>query len=192
MERPSDITRLLSEVQNGCGDAKNRLFELINDDLRQSAAQLVRRKGPAAEATSLVNEVYLRLFRENKQLDLKNRRYFFAAVIDQMTKILDERVRDAAKRPVTTPLDEYADQIIDRFNSANRFTYQQMRDALKGLKRSRNERKARRHRMLEFYYFGGLSIKDAAKLVEISYSQAREDKRLADAELYQTIMSKQP
>ena len=189
--REFDFTRMLENAQVGDQDAKNELFDLIDADLRETASQLVRRKGPFAQATSLVNEAYLRLFKEGRQLDLKNRRYFFTAVIDQMTKVLDERIRSASKRPAATPLDQFADQAIATFNETGPFAYQEMRSALMRLKRSRNAKKARRHALLELHYFGGLTVKDAAELLDLSYSQARDDKRLADAELYQAIKSRQ-
>ena len=56
---------------------------------------------------------------------------------------------------------------------------------------SRDARKARRHTLLEYFYIGGLSIRAAAEQLNLSYNQALNDKRLADAELYLAIKSRQ-
>jgi RNA polymerase sigma factor (TIGR02999 family) len=196
MDSSGSFSELLQQAQQGQQHAKNELFELIYDELKQRAALAVRRKGPYAQATSLVHEAYLRLFKEVGQLDLKSRGYFFSAVIDQMTKVLDERIRKTNRRkdklqPVDDPVEEYADQFIAEFEKRAPFRYEEMRDALKRLKKSRDKKKARRHQMLEYHYIGEMSIAEAGKLVGVASTIAYKEKELADAELYLAIIARQ-
>ena len=191
MNQLEEITQLLQQAQDGDQQAEHRLIDLIYGELRGQAARLVRNKGPFAESTSLVHEGYARLFGRSSPLDLKNRRYFFTAAIDQMRKILCERCRVAAKKP-HTQLDQYADQFLEDFRRESPFEFQALHDTLKRFRRSRNARKRRRHQLIEYVYFGGLTIKEAAELLDISYRQARDDKRLAEAELYQEIIAQAP
>lgn len=188
MSQLSGFTQLLQQAQAGDQRAENRVIDLVYDELRDQAAHLVRNKGPFAQPTSLVHEGYVRLFRKSGGLDLKNRRYFFTAATDQMRKILCERCRDAAKKP-QTQLDEYAERFLEDFRRDSPFEFLALHNTLKRFRRSRNLRKRRRHKLIEYVYFGGLTIKETAELLEISYRQARDDKRLAEAELYQEIIA---
>ena len=52
--------------------------------------------------------------------------------------------------------------------------------------------KRRRHQLIELKYFAGMTVKEAAELLEISYSQAREDERLALAELAVELAQLEP
>ena len=182
MDHP-DLTHLIQQAQDGNESARNALLEMIYAELHHQAERLVREKGPAAEPSSLVHEGFMRMFREGQPLDVPNRRYFYFCAARKMRDILMERIRKRHQRPSTSPLDEWSDQFLDDFSSRTNWEFSAVHAALDRFIRSRNPRKRRRHQLIELEYFSGLNLKEAAKLLGISYSQAREDKRLALAEL---------
>src|ERR1700757_3536735 len=88
----SDVTQILSAIEQGDPHAAEQLLPLVYDELRRlAAAQLVREKpGQTLEATALVHEAYLRLVGDQQ---FANRRHFFAAAAQAMRRILVESAR---------------------------------------------------------------------------------------------------
>src|ERR1700745_3648890 len=88
----SEVTRILSAIEQGDPHAAARLLPLVYDELRRlAAAQLAREKpGQTFEATALVHEAYLRLVGDQQ---FANRRHFFAAAAQAMRRILVEAAR---------------------------------------------------------------------------------------------------
>src|SRR5439155_5505272 len=88
----SDVTQILSAIEQGDPQAAAQLLPLVYAELRRlAAAQLAREKpGQTLEATALVNEAYLRLV-GNQQF--ANRRHFFGAAAQAMRRILVESAR---------------------------------------------------------------------------------------------------
>ncbi len=87
----SDVTRVLSAIQQRDSRASEQLLPLVYDALRKLAAQKLAREKPGQtlDATALVHEVYLRLVGvggEGPHWD--NRRHFFAAAAEAMRRIL--------------------------------------------------------------------------------------------------------
>jgi RNA polymerase sigma factor (TIGR02999 family) len=192
MDSVSDLTLLIREAREGITDARDRLYTRIYDELHREAERLVREKGPAAAATSLVHEGFLRLFPRGQLLDVPSRRYFFFAAARKMRDILVERIRKAHGRPPTSPLDTVADQFLEDFRGQTRWEFIAVHDALDRLTCDANPRKCRRHQLIELVYFAGMSVKQAAELHGISYSQAREDVRMALAELAVELEGREP
>jgi RNA polymerase sigma factor (TIGR02999 family) len=90
----SEVSRLLSAIEQGDAHASGRLMPLVYDELRQLAAQKLaqERPGQTLEATALVHEAYLRLVGNNASA-WDNRRHFFAAAAEAMRRILIEQAR---------------------------------------------------------------------------------------------------
>src|SRR5436305_8120369 len=88
----SEVTRILSAIDQGDPSAAEQLLPLVYDELRRlAAAQLAREKpGHTLEATSLVHEAYLRLVGDQQ---FANRAHFFAAAAEAMRRILIEQAR---------------------------------------------------------------------------------------------------
>src|ERR1700675_1803964 len=88
----TDVTRILSAIEEGDPHAAEQLLPLVYDELRKLAAQkLVQEKpGQTLEATALVHEAYLRLVGDQQ---FANRRHFFAAAAQAMRRILIESAR---------------------------------------------------------------------------------------------------
>ncbi|MCC7142242.1 MAG: sigma-70 family RNA polymerase sigma factor [Candidatus Eisenbacteria bacterium] len=89
----SPITRLLRQAEGGEEEARSQLFRVLYSDLRGVArARLHQLPIQSLDASDLVNEMYLRLFRKD-QLDCKNRKHFFFVCGRAMQDILVEHVR---------------------------------------------------------------------------------------------------
>ena len=88
----SEVTRILSAIEQGDTSAAEQLLPLVYDELRRLAAQRLAQEKPGQtlEATALVHEAYLRLVGDQH---FANRRHFFAAAAEAMRRILVESAR---------------------------------------------------------------------------------------------------
>ena len=96
----SDVTRILSQIEDGDPLAAEQLLPLVYDELRKlAAAKLAHEKpGQTLQATALVHEAYLRLVgSEEREQAWDNRRHFFAAAAEAMRRILIESARRKAQ-----------------------------------------------------------------------------------------------
>src|SRR5262249_2975440 len=91
----SDVTRILSAIEDGDPVAAEKLLPLVYDELRKLAAQRMAQEKPGQtlEATALVHEAYLRLVDTDAALQWNSRGHFFAAAAEAMRRILVERAR---------------------------------------------------------------------------------------------------
>jgi RNA polymerase sigma factor (TIGR02999 family) len=98
----SEVTRILSAIEQGDPQAAEQLLPLVYDELRRLAAHKLaqERPGQTLEATALVHEAYLRLVDVDKAQEWNSRGHFFAAAAEAMRRILVDqaRRRNAAKR----------------------------------------------------------------------------------------------
>jgi len=103
----TDVTRILSAIEQGDPQAAAQLLPLVYDELRKLAAQKLAEEAPGQtlQATALVHEAYLRLVKpasgdrgppEEQHWD--GRRHFFAAAAEAMRRILINRARDRGRR----------------------------------------------------------------------------------------------
>ncbi len=91
----SDITRILSQIDDGDPTAAEQLLPIVYKELRRlAAAKLAQEKpGQTLQATALVHEAYLRLMGPGESAVFKNRRHFFAAAAEAMRRILVDQAR---------------------------------------------------------------------------------------------------
>jgi RNA polymerase sigma factor (TIGR02999 family) len=91
----SDVTRILSAIEQGEPHAAAQLLPLVYDELRKLAAQRLAQEKPGQtlQATALVHEAYLRLVDAEKAQHWNSRGHFFAAAAEAMRRILVERAR---------------------------------------------------------------------------------------------------
>jgi RNA polymerase sigma factor (TIGR02999 family) len=98
----SDVTQILSAIEQGDPHAAEQLLPLVYDELRKLAAQKLAREKPGQtlQATALVHEAYLRLVDEDTVRHWDSRGHFFAAAAEAMRRILVDaaRRRGAEKR----------------------------------------------------------------------------------------------
>ena len=92
----SDVTRILSALEQGDPSAAAQLLPLVYDELRKLAAQKLAQEKPGQtlQATALVHEAYLRLVHPPSSGNLWNgRHHFFGAAAEAMRRILVENAR---------------------------------------------------------------------------------------------------
>src|SRR6187549_3041087 len=92
----SDVTCILSAIEQGDPHAAEQLLPLVYDELRRlAAAKLAGEKpGQTLQATALVHEAYLRLVDKDRPVSWNSRGHFFAAAAEAMRQILINRARD--------------------------------------------------------------------------------------------------
>jgi RNA polymerase sigma factor (TIGR02999 family) len=168
----TDVTQILSQIEQGDPAAAEQLLPLVYDKLRMLAVyKLAHEKpGQTLQATALVHEAYIRLVDVEKAQHWNSRGHFFGAAAEAMRRILVDQARrkqshkrgghgrrvplDSAEVGLTTPTSELLD--ID--------------EALTRLAAEDPEAAG----LVQLRYFAGLSIEDAAELVGISRSSAYE------------------
>ena len=94
----SDVTRILSAIEDGDSLAAERLLPIVYDELRRLAAQKMAQENPGQtlQATALVHEAYIRLVDNDKAQHWDSRGHFFSAAAEAMRRILVEQARRKA------------------------------------------------------------------------------------------------
>jgi RNA polymerase sigma factor (TIGR02999 family) len=181
----TDVTPILSAIEQGDPDAAEQLLPLVYDELRRlAAAKLAREKpGQTLQATALVHEAYIRLVDIDKAQCWKSRGHFFAAAAEAMRRILINRARDKGRqkrggRRKCTDLDGLvaADKASDQQLLA-------IDDALQELAR-KNPPCAE---LVKLRFFGGLTLEEAALAMGIARRTAFRYWAFARAWLYDAL-----
>jgi RNA polymerase sigma factor (TIGR02999 family) len=91
----SEVTRILSAIEQGDPHAAEQLLPLVYDELRKlAAARLAHEKpGQTLQATALVHEAYLRLVEADQARHWNSRSHFFVAAAEAMRRILIDQAR---------------------------------------------------------------------------------------------------
>src|SRR5260370_17754029 len=95
LARMTEVTRILSAIEQGDPHAAGKLLPLVYDELRKLAAQRLanEKPGQTLQPTALVHEAYLRLVGTEEERRWDNRGHFFAAAAEAMRRILVENAR---------------------------------------------------------------------------------------------------
>ena len=184
---PSDITMLLAEVRRGNDEALGALVAALHKELRRIAARHLRRERSdhTLQPTALVNEAYMRLV-DQRDKNWQNRAHFFAIAARAMRRILVDhaRARLLSKRgggAAKVPLDDVAGMIA----LPNRRVAElvALDDALHDLARF----DARKSRVVELRFFGGLSVEETAEALGVSAMTVMRDWVTARAWLHREL-----
>ena len=91
----TDVTRILSAIEQGDPHAAEQLLPVVYDELRKLAAQKLanEKPGQTLQPTALVHEVYLRLVDVEQSQHWNSRGHFFAAAAEAMRRILVDNAR---------------------------------------------------------------------------------------------------
>jgi len=177
---PADTTQLLRAWAGGDSQALQHLMPRVYRELRRVAAHLLQneRPGHSLQSADLVHEAYLRLVNAN-ELEWQHRAHFFAVSATLMRRILLDRARrrQAAKRGGRAlPLDLEPGKSLDVAQGRARELVA-LDDALNALA----EVDPRKSRIVELRFFGGLSVKETAKVVGVSEGTVMRDWKTARA-----------
>jgi len=181
---PAEVTELLRRWSGGDVAARESLVPLVYDELRRLARYYLasQRSDHTLQSTAIVHEAYLRLAgRDN--VHWENRSHFFAVAAQLMRRILVDhaRKRNAAKRGgahLTLLVDETVEP-----SSQRELDLIALDDALKALA----ELDERQSRIVELRFFGGLSIDDTSRILDISPATVKREWSTARAWLHEEI-----
>src|SRR5262249_15487033 len=96
----SEVTHILSALEQGDPNAADQLLPLIYQELRALAAHKLahEKPGQTRDATALAHEAYLRLVDVEQAQHWNSRRHFYAAAAEAMRRILVDRARARGSR----------------------------------------------------------------------------------------------
>ena len=180
----SDVTRILTAIEQGDAKATEKLLPLVYEELRLLAAQKLSHEPPGQtlQATALVHEAYIRLTGNNIQ-SWQSRRHFFAAAAEAMRRILVDNARRKMSQKhggghqridldnVAATIDEKPNELLALDEALTKLTAD---DATKA-------------ELVKLRYFAGLSIDQAAQALGISRATAVRHWSFARAWLFNEI-----
>ena len=169
----SDVTRILSQIEQGDPAAAAQLLPLVYGELRKlAAARLAQEKaGQTLQATALVHEAYLRLVVGNSDAEFDNRGHFFCAAAEAMRRILIDQARRKLTLKAGGGLNrqEFNESEIEAPNrDVNLLGLNEALDRLAKL----DSRKAE---LVKLRYFAGLTLHQAAQALGVSDATADAD-----------------
>jgi RNA polymerase sigma factor (TIGR02999 family) len=181
----SEVTRILSAIEQGDTSAAEYLLPLVYDELRRLAAQRLAQEKPGQtlQPTALVHEAYLRLVDVEQARHWDSRGHFFAAAAEAMRRILVENARRKKRgkrgghlkrlslEDRDVPVQPPADDILS------------LDDALTRLAETDPEAA----RVVQLHFFAGLPIEQVAEMLGISRATAYRQWAYARAQLRSAI-----
>jgi len=177
------ITQLLIAWNNGDESSLELLVPLVHAELHRLAGRYMRkeREGHLLQTSALVNEAYVRLI-DWKNVEWKNRAHFFGVSAQLMRRILvdfaRQRPRVAGQTAAHVSLDEALTVGAGRSEDLVALD-----DALTNLAQI-DERKSR---IVELRFFGGLSVKESAAVMQLSEITVIREWNKAKAWLYREL-----
>ena len=177
----TDVTRILSAIEQGDPHAAAELLPLVYDELRKLAAQRLAQEKPGQtlQATALVHEVYLRLVDVDGVPHWDSRGHFFAAAAEAMRRLLVENARRKQRlrhggELQKHPLDENEPAIASPVDALDLLALNEALDHLETVF-------PRRAQLVKLRYFAGFTLPEVARLLGVSQSTAEADWTYAKA-----------
>ncbi|HEX5085412.1 MAG TPA: sigma-70 family RNA polymerase sigma factor [Blastocatellia bacterium] len=181
---PNEVTERL--IAWGAGDraAFDQLLPIVYQELRRMAGNYLRQENPGhtLQPTALVHEAWLRLI-DQTRVDWRNRAQFFGVAAQMMRRILVDHAKSKHREKrggdaVKLSLDDAIN--ISRERAADLIALDDALDELMFID-------GRKSRVVELRYFGGFSVEETAKILEVSSETVMRDWKMAKAWLYQQI-----
>ena len=180
----SDVTRILTAIEQGDPQAADKLLPLVYEELRKLAAAKMANEaaGHTLQPTALVHEAWLRLV-GNDHPKFAGRAHFFAAAAEAMRRILIDRAR--SKRAVRHGGGQVR-VAIDQLDLASPDADDQLLAVNEALEKLAAQDPLEAE-LVKLRYFVGLTVEEAATLLEISPRTARNYWAHARTWLYHEI-----
>jgi RNA polymerase sigma-70 factor (ECF subfamily) len=185
----SGPTELLRAWSQGDRSALERLVPLVYEELHRLARRYMRQERPdhTLQATSLVNEAYLRLIDINR-VEWRNRAHFLALAAQMMRRILVESARNRRRQKrgggaVHVSLDD-----VQELPDSKGTDLVALSDALSALA----TRDARMGQVVELRFFGGLTVEETADVLNVSAETVLRDWKTAKAWLLRELRRRHP
>jgi RNA polymerase sigma factor (TIGR02999 family) len=181
----SDVTEILSQIEQGDQGAAELLLPLVYDELRKLAAQRMAQENPGhtLEATGLVHEAYLRLVDTTQAQHWNSRGHFFGAAAEAMRRILLNRARDKGRIKRGGGLHRIELDKVDFATSAADDQLLEIDEAIERLAESQPQCAE----LVKLRFFGGMSVDEAAASMGISKRTATRYWAFARAWLFDAL-----
>jgi len=184
MFKQAEITQLLADLSYGDKQAKDKLFELVYNELSQRASAYLHheRPGHTLQTTDLVHEAYFKLV-DQKQAEWQNRAQFFGVAAQAMRRILVDYARGhrAAKRGGgQTKISLHETAIISEEHPEEMVALDEALTRLAAI----DERQSR---IVELRFFGGRTIEETAKILALSVATIKREWNIAKAWLHREM-----
>lgn len=184
MDSPSDITELLVRWSNGDRAALDRLFPLVERELYRLAHYYLQQiqPGNVLQTTAVINETYLRLIGQ-KNVQWQNRAHFFGLSAQLMRRFLlnyarDQRRQKRGGNAVKVSIKDVA--VVAPEKSEEMIALDEALERLEQFD-------ARKSKVVELRYFGGLSVEETAEVLGVSKITVTRDWNMAKAWLAREI-----
>jgi RNA polymerase sigma factor (TIGR02999 family) len=186
----TNVTHILSAIEQGDPQAAEQLLPLVYDELRKLAAQKLaqERPGQTLQATALVHEAYLRLVDTEKVQRWKSRGHFFGAAAEAMRRILVEQARRKAGPKAGGNRQRVDFDAVEPVIEGPGVDVIALDEALTALE-AKDRRKAD---LVRLRFFAGMSVEQAAEALEISAATANNDWSYAKSWLRLAILGDEP
>lgn len=182
MAEKVEVTRLLVAWSGGDRSVGDALIGAVYDDLRRMARAYFRRErsGHSLPPTALVHEAYMKLV-EQRDVHWQNRAHFFAIAARVMRRILVDhaRARGSAKRGKGTDVTLHDVHAVAPL-AIDVLALDQALEKLAVLD-------PRQSRLVELRFFGGLTVEEAAAVLDIAPITVKRDWALARTWLYREM-----
>lgn len=180
----SDVTRILAAIENGDARAADQLLPLVYEELRRLAAAKMSQEKPGQtlQATALVHEAYIRLVGAQNQ-NWSGRTHFFTAAAEAMRRILidnarrKQRLKHGGDRQKVNLTDaEYASEK----SSDELIALDEALTRLAEIDKTKAD-------LVKLRYFAGLSLEQAAAVLNLPERTAKRYWAHARAWLYKQV-----
>lgn len=173
-----NITAKLQDWNRGNSAAAEELMPLVYEELHRGAAQYLRRERSdhTLQPTALVNEAYLKLI-DISSFEWQDRAHFFAVSSNVMRRILVDYARAQATDKRGGALQKVELDEAVSFSKEKQIDLFALNDALERLA----ELDERQSRIVEMRFFGGLSIEEAAEVLQTSTRTIKREWAMAKA-----------
>lgn len=184
MGQSKGVTEFLIDLSKGDERAADEVLPVVYDELRRIAKYYMSRErlSHTLQPTALVHETYLKLI-DQRQVDWKNRAHFFGLASEIMRRILvnhardkkaDKRGGEAQQVSLSVAVDSFQKPDVDILA---------LNEALEELAQI-DKRKAR---VVELKFFGGLTAKEIAEVLQISDATVEREWSFARAWLFDAM-----
>jgi RNA polymerase sigma factor (TIGR02999 family) len=169
----SDLTPILSAIEQGDPDAPNQLLPLVYDELRKLAASHLahEKPGQTLQATALVHEAYIRLVDVETTQHWNSRGHFFAAAAEAMRRILVENARHKHSQKAGGNRFRVSLSDVEPATPPTDLDLLALDEALEKLE----QKDPRKAQLVKLRFFAGLTIEQAARVLDVSASTADND-----------------
>jgi RNA polymerase sigma factor (TIGR02999 family) len=184
----SDVTQILSAIEQGDPRASEQLLPLVYEELRRLAAQKMAQEaaGQTLQATALVHDAYIRLVDTEKVQQWNSRGHFFAAAAEAMRRILIERARGKAREKSGGDWQRINFEKLDIASDISPEQLVDLDDALSRLASLDSIAET----LVKLRYFAGLGLDEAAAVAGISTATAYRHWAYARAWLHSEFMGR--